>query len=67
MHCLVRDCRLESDTGGQKNGQIYKNRNSTASLGITDESLETYEICLHDILSGISDRCCAWYYHCTSH
>ncbi|ATC96535.1 hypothetical protein [Pseudoalteromonas tunicata] len=33
MHCLVRDCRLESDTGGQKNGQIYKNRNSTASLG----------------------------------
>ena len=32
MHCLVRDCRLESDTGGQKNGQIYKNRNSTASL-----------------------------------
>ncbi|AXT30590.1 hypothetical protein D1819_06985 [Pseudoalteromonas tunicata] len=34
MHCLVRDCRLESDTGGQKNGQIYKNRNSTASLGI---------------------------------
>jgi hypothetical protein len=24
MHCLVRDCRLESDTGGQKNGQIYK-------------------------------------------
>ncbi|MDP5215562.1 hypothetical protein ORJ66_21190 [Pseudoalteromonas tunicata] len=32
MHCLVRDYRLESDTGGQKNGQIYKNRNSTASL-----------------------------------
>ncbi|ATC94182.1 hypothetical protein [Pseudoalteromonas tunicata] len=32
MHYLVRDCRLESDTGGQKNGQIYKNRNSTASL-----------------------------------
>ncbi|ATC97221.1 hypothetical protein [Pseudoalteromonas tunicata] len=32
MHCLVRDCRLESDKGGQKNGQIYKNRNSTASL-----------------------------------
>lgn len=32
MHCLVRDNRLESDTGGQKNGQIYKNRNSTVSL-----------------------------------
>ncbi|ATC95135.1 hypothetical protein [Pseudoalteromonas tunicata] len=33
MYCLVRDSRLESDTGGQKNGQIYKNRNSTVSLG----------------------------------
>ncbi|MDP5211954.1 hypothetical protein ORJ66_02715 [Pseudoalteromonas tunicata] len=32
MYCLVRDSRLESDTGGQKNGQIYKNRNSTVSL-----------------------------------
>ncbi|ATC97208.1 hypothetical protein PTUN_b0886 [Pseudoalteromonas tunicata] len=36
MHCLVRDYRLESDTGGQKNGQIYKNRNSTASLGFQE-------------------------------
>ncbi|MDP5215555.1 hypothetical protein ORJ66_21150, partial [Pseudoalteromonas tunicata] len=31
----VRDSRLESDTGGQKNGQIYKNRNSTASLCVS--------------------------------
>ncbi|WP_261298677.1 hypothetical protein [Shewanella holmiensis] len=33
MDCLVRDNRLESDTGGLENGQIYKNRNSTGSLG----------------------------------
>ncbi|ATC94132.1 hypothetical protein PTUN_a1514 [Pseudoalteromonas tunicata] len=42
MHCLVRDNRLESDTGGQKNGQIYKNRNSTVSLAFLS-TLEFYE------------------------
>ncbi|WP_213609647.1 hypothetical protein [Pseudoalteromonas sp.] len=46
MHCLVRDNRLESDTGGLKNGQIYKNRNSTGSLClITQNQLVASFLC----------------------